>query len=90
MSRILITGVAGFLGSHLFERLLAEGHSVIGVHKVVTGDTGNLEPVFYDDAFKILSTRRSEYIHVAGTLIGLSILPASPHCGPTMDIQSRP
>ena len=43
MSSILITGVAGFVGSHLADRLLAEGHRVIGVDNLLTGSEDNLE-----------------------------------------------
>ena len=42
--RVLITGAAGFLGSHLCERLLQEGHSVIGMDNFVTGSPDNLAP----------------------------------------------
>jgi dTDP-glucose 4,6-dehydratase len=43
MARILVTGAAGFLGSHLTDRLLDEGHSVLGVDNLSTGDSGNLK-----------------------------------------------
>ena len=41
--RVLVTGAAGFLGSHLTDRLLGEGHSVLGVDNLSTGDLGNIE-----------------------------------------------
>jgi dTDP-glucose 4,6-dehydratase len=43
MARALVTGAAGFLGSHLTDRLLDEGHSVLGVDNLSTGDSGNLK-----------------------------------------------
>ena len=41
--RVLVTGAAGFLGSHLTDRLLGEGHSVLGIDNLSTGDLGNIE-----------------------------------------------
>ena len=40
--RILITGAAGFLGSHLTDRLLTDGHEVVGMDNFITGNPGNL------------------------------------------------
>lgn len=51
MSRILVTGGAGFLGSHLCERLLSDGHEVIAMDNQVSGRTENLESIFYHDRF---------------------------------------
>ena len=52
MARILVTGAAGFLGSHLTDRLLEEGHNVLGVDNLSTGKIANIdhlknEPAFY-------------------------------------------
>ncbi|HRV95214.1 MAG TPA: NAD-dependent epimerase/dehydratase family protein, partial [Anaerolineae bacterium] len=41
--RVLITGGAGFLGSHLCDRFLAEGHQVIAMDNLITGNTANIE-----------------------------------------------
>lgn len=49
---VLVTGAAGFLGSHLTDRLLAEGHSVLGVDNLSTGDSGNLSHLENDARFR--------------------------------------
>jgi dTDP-glucose 4,6-dehydratase len=68
MSRILVTGGAGFLGSHLCEALLAEGHEVIAMDNQVSGRTENLDGVFYDDRFTYYEHDVTEFIHVTGDL----------------------
>jgi dTDP-glucose 4,6-dehydratase len=50
-SRVLVTGAAGFLGSHLTDRLLAEGHAVIGVDNLSTGNLDNLAHLNHESAF---------------------------------------
>jgi dTDP-glucose 4,6-dehydratase len=50
--RVLVTGAAGFLGSHLTDRLLAEGHSVLGVDNYATGDSENLAHLAQEPRFK--------------------------------------
>ena len=45
MKRILITGAAGFLGSHLCDRFIAEGYYVIGMDNLITGDLKNIEHI---------------------------------------------
>jgi dTDP-glucose 4,6-dehydratase len=50
--RILVTGAAGFLGSHLTDRLLAEGHSVLGVDNLSTGDAENLAHLAHEPCFE--------------------------------------
>lgn len=52
--RILVTGGAGFLGSHLCERLLAEGHDVLCVDNYFTGSKGNIEPLLSNPRFELM------------------------------------
>ena len=52
MKRILITGAAGFLGSHLCDRFIAEGHHVIGMDNLITGDLRNIEHLTGLDRFE--------------------------------------
>ena len=52
--RILVTGAAGFLGSHLTDRLLAEGHSVLGVDNLSTGNLGNIAHLAGDSRYAFL------------------------------------
>ena len=68
MSRILVTGAAGFLGSFLCDRLLKEGHEVIGMDNNVSGQTENLEEAFYQDRFSFYEHDVTEFIHISGEL----------------------
>lgn len=68
MSRILVSGAAGFLGSHLCERLLDQGHEVIGMDNHVSGQSKNLEGIFYHDQFTFYDHDVTEFIHVSGEL----------------------
>jgi dTDP-glucose 4,6-dehydratase len=67
-SRILITGGAGFLGSHLCERFLAEGFEVICMDNLITGEIANVEHLFNNRDFHFEDRDVTEYIHVVGEL----------------------
>ncbi len=66
--RILITGGAGFLGSHLCDRLLAEGHTVIAMDNLITGSTRNIEHLAGQDDFLFIKHDVTNYIYVEGHL----------------------
>ena len=68
MSRILVTGGAGFLGSHLCESLLADGHEVIAMDNLVSGRTANLDNIFDHDRFTFYEHDVTGFIHVSGDL----------------------
>lgn len=66
--RVLITGGAGFLGSHLCDRFLAEGYDVIGMDNLITGDLRNIEGLAGNPHFTFMHQDVSEFIHVPGKL----------------------
>jgi len=68
MPRILITGAAGFLGSHLCDRFIREGYDVVGMDNLITGDLRNLEHLFPKAEFSFYNHDVSTYIHVPGEL----------------------
>ncbi|PYO89241.1 MAG: NAD-dependent dehydratase [Gemmatimonadetes bacterium] len=78
--RILVTGAGGFLGSHLCDRLLAAGHTVVGMDNFLTGRPGNLTHLEGNARFKVLRHDVSMFIDVAGPLDGILHFasPASP------------
>ncbi|HXB29364.1 MAG TPA: UDP-glucuronic acid decarboxylase family protein [Puia sp.] len=66
--RVLITGAAGFLGSHLCDRFVKEGYHVIGMDNLITGDLQNIQHLFKLEQFEFYHQDVSKYIHVAGPL----------------------
>lgn len=68
MDRVLVTGGAGFLGSHLCERLLADGNEVIAMDNRVSGRKENLESIFHNERFTYYEHDVTEFIHVSGSL----------------------
>jgi dTDP-glucose 4,6-dehydratase len=66
--RILITGAAGFLGSHLCDRLIKEGFHVIGMDNLITGDLRNIEHLFGRADFEFYHHDVSKFVHVPGEL----------------------
>ena len=66
--RILITGAAGFLGSHLCDRFIKEGYHVIGMDNLITGRLKNIEHLFPLENFEFYNHDVSKFIHVAGDL----------------------
>ncbi len=78
--RILITGAAGFLGSHLSDRLLAEGHDLIGMDNLITGSRENIAHLAGNRRFTFALHDVSRFIQVDGPLDGIFHFasPASP------------
>ena len=78
--RVLITGAAGFLGSHLCDRFLDEGHEVIGMDNLITGRTTNIEHLAGREAFHFIKHDITNYIYVDGPLDAILQFasPASP------------
>lgn len=68
MKRVLITGAAGFLGSHLCDRFIKEGCHVIGMDNLITGDLKNIEHLFPLENFEFYHHDVSRFIHVPGKL----------------------
>ncbi|MFN7540515.1 MAG: NAD-dependent epimerase/dehydratase family protein, partial [Bacteroidota bacterium] len=68
MKRVLITGAAGFLGSHLCDRFIKEGYHVIGMDNLITGDLRNIEHLFELPQFDFYHHDVTKFIHVSGPL----------------------
>ena len=66
--RVLITGGAGFLGSHLCDRFLRDGHTVIAMDNLITGSTRNIEHLAGRDDFHFVKHDVTNYIYVEGQI----------------------
>ena len=93
--QILVTGAAGFLGSHLCDRLLAEGHDVIGMDNFITGSPDNLAHLSGNPKFSFYRHDVSTYIFVPGKVDAVlhfaspaSPNPASPYGYPNLPIET--
>ncbi|MCA9993519.1 MAG: SDR family oxidoreductase [Ardenticatenaceae bacterium] len=93
--RVLITGGAGFLGSHLCDRFLAEGHTVIAMDNLITGSTDNISHLLGNERFTFVKHNVSNYIYVDGAVDAVLHFasPASPndyleHPIPTLKVGS--
>jgi dTDP-glucose 4,6-dehydratase len=68
MKKVLITGAAGFLGSHLCDRFIAEGYQVIAMDNLITGDLKNIEHLFKLPEFEFYYHDVTKFVHVPGKL----------------------
>jgi len=66
--RVLITGAAGFLGSHLCDKFIQEGFHVIGMDNLITGDMENIQHLFKNEHFEFYHHDVSKFVHVPGNL----------------------
>ncbi|HVA56747.1 MAG: UDP-glucuronic acid decarboxylase family protein [Gemmatimonadaceae bacterium] len=78
--RIVITGAAGFLGSHLCDRFLADGHTIVGIDNFVTGHPDNIAHLMGESRFEFVRHDISTFTYVAGDVDGVLHFasPASP------------
>lgn len=93
--RVLITGGAGFLGSHLCDRFLSEGHEVIAMDNLITGSTDNIAHLAGSERFSFVKHNVSDYIYIDGPVDAVLHFasPASPndyleHPIPTLKVGS--
>ena len=78
--RVLITGAAGFLASHLTDRFLRDGHEVIGMDNLLTGSIDNVQHLLGNDSFTFVRYDVTNFVHIDGPLDGVLHFasPASP------------
>ena len=88
--RVLITGAAGFIGSHLCDKFINEGYDVIGMDNLITGKLNNIEHLFSHKRFEFYHHDVSKFIHVVGDLSYILHFasPASPDDYLKMPIQT--
>ena len=79
--RVLITGAAGFLGSHLRDRFISEGHQVLGMDNLITGNMDNIAHLIGHERFEFIKHDVSNYIYIAGPVDAVLHFasPASPN-----------
>jgi dTDP-glucose 4,6-dehydratase len=66
--RVLITGAAGFLGSHLCDRFVKEGFHVFGMDNLITGDLKNIQHLFKLEQFEFYHHDVTKFINIPGSL----------------------
>jgi len=66
--RVVVTGAAGFLGSHLCDYLIEKGHSVVGLDNLITGSLRNIEHLAGVESFKFIKHDVTEYIYISGAV----------------------
>ncbi|MFN8440703.1 MAG: UDP-glucuronic acid decarboxylase family protein [Caldilineaceae bacterium] len=78
--RVLVTGGAGFLGSHLCDKLLGEGHEVVAMDNLITGNTDNIAHLAGNPKFEFIKHNVTNYIYLAGNVDAILHFasPASP------------
>ncbi|MDW8105383.1 MAG: GDP-mannose 4,6-dehydratase, partial [Armatimonadota bacterium] len=87
MPRAVVTGGAGFLGSHLVDRLLAEGYEVIALDNLITGSIENIAHLAGNERFRFIKQDVTEYLYIDGPvdIIFHFASPASP-----LDFATKP
>ena len=90
MSRIVVTGGAGFLGSHICEELLARGDEVVAIDNLITGKADNIAHLFGQPGFSFIQHNVSNFVHVTGPVDAVMHFasPASPKDYLEMPIQT--